>query len=254
MANLRARWLGFLIGLFLFALVQISYARTTRVAFYVTLLAMMACYGPRLTFFWGIFGVFAISLWGILAVWVAVFMLLARGLREQIPRWAWTMLLPVLWTGFEYGRCEWNPLRFTWLTPGFAVGTEGLLKNLGIYGSGMAAMALAAGLAFFLDGRRPAQAVIAVLAAFLVAAGLTTGLNPQHFYSGPPHHPLLVGVQLEDATPKEIVAALDGAAAAHPDAALFVLGEYSLGAAPAADHRLGAKSQHASDHRRHAAG
>ncbi len=215
---------------FFYALVQVSFARTRRIAFYTALVVGIACYAPHLTFFWGIFGGVAISFWTILAIWIAFFVLLARQLRRAVPRIAWIILLPVLWTGFEYFRCEWNPLRFTWLTPGFASGPGWLVHIFGVYGAGTVLMAGAAA-AVYMQARRERWAAFAVL--WCVCLGLFLW-NPSYaqarILGGPraAQGPLFVGVQLEDPSLPQVLDALDSAVSVHPDADLIVLGEYSL--------------------------
>ena len=220
--------LAWLMGVFLFAVVQLSFARTARVAFYVTFLAMGVCYGLRLGFFWGIFGVGAVALWGFLAVWVAGFVLIVRGLRGGVPRWAWAVMLPVVWTGMEYFRCEWNPLRFTWLTPGMAMGHWWGLHLLGVYGVGMGMMACVALVVVW--WRRPT--VLGIFAVSTVLVGWAY-VGVRQILDNPAGMWLVqeanfVGIQLEEASPSEIVRALDKAVAVHPEGEMFVLGEYSV--------------------------
>ena len=69
---------SFLMAVFVFALVRLSHARSTRIVVRVGLLLGLALYGPQLDFFWTIFGPAAIALWAILALWLALFAALSN--------------------------------------------------------------------------------------------------------------------------------------------------------------------------------
>ena len=151
----------FIIG-YVVCLVQLARLQTTRLAFYAGWLAGLACFGPQLAFFWGIFGPPAIALWAILAFWIALFVALTHVAlaRFGVKRAVW--LVPFLWTGLEYFRSELYYLKFSWLNVGFAGGGFGC-RWLGVYGLGFCVVIYAS---FFLV-KSAKQVIFRTLLGFL---------------------------------------------------------------------------------------
>src|ERR1041385_2444587 len=140
--------LGFLVGLYLYGLFQLTALPTPRQAFYAGLVIGYAVYAPHLGFFWTIFGWPAVALWTVLAVWPGVFVALAHLCRWKFGRLA-VVLIPCVWTGLEYFRSELYYLRFSWLNAGYAfAGSPQIFTatHLGMYGVGLLLMALIASL------------------------------------------------------------------------------------------------------------
>ena len=227
--------LAFLMVLFLYALIKLTEAPTPRWAFYPALLVGIASYAPQTTFLWGLFGVVAISLWTILSIWIAFFVLMAWSLR-RVPwfaahMWVWALSLPVMWMGLEYFRSELYWLKFAWLTPGIAIANGWILdlllvKNLGIYGTGFAVMAVAA--LFTIFGFRPflklSPWIFVVVLVYLILLPSLNGSGPRPG--------LVVGIQLEGPSEAEILHALNAAVSKYPDLKLLVMSEYSLDTPP----------------------
>lgn len=226
--------------LFLFSLVWVSRVRSARGAFWLGLGMGFFVYAPKLLFFWGIFGAFAISLWLILSVWVGFLTLMAHYAARRFPALVATAALPVLWLGFEYFRSELYPLKFAWLTPGFAFAPGAMVRAAGVYGAGFLCMALAAA-AWMLPGLgRP----VGLLAAVLLVGALGTRPVPLPELSARlrrPMGPSVVGIQREGGDPWKAAEWLETARQAHPEGELFVLSEYTFPSLPPDDVRAWCK-------------
>ncbi|HVT80670.1 MAG TPA: nitrilase-related carbon-nitrogen hydrolase, partial [Phycisphaerae bacterium] len=198
-------------------------------------------YGPHLAFFWGIFGPVAVSLWTILAIWVGFFVLmlwsLARVSMVRDRPWVWMLAVPVLWMGLEYFRCELYYLKFAWLTPGIAVAASpagDLVGLLGSYGMGFAFALAAASVESGVWKLVFKVSLIWIIVGFLIfclaialflpALGKTRAAVARRV--------LIVGIQHEGPSAAQVVRALDAGAARYPDAALFVMSEYTLDTPP----------------------
>ena len=166
---------AWLVVLLPFALIGLSRLPRWRMAFYPAVLMGLACYAPRLAFFWTIFGFGAVALWLVLALWLGFFAVGLRWLQRRLfvgrasspgqpvllnkadkyplagqgcPAYGSCLLLliaPVLWTALEFFRSELYWLRFAWLTPGMAFDQwPGVVAAVGSYGIGFVATFLAA--------------------------------------------------------------------------------------------------------------
>jgi len=215
---------GFMV-VFLFALLQLSRVSHRMTAMNNGWLLGLAVYAPHLGFFWTIFGPAAIALWLVLAFWLGLFLALLRLAREKAGPVAALFVAPWLWMGLEYVRCEVNPLRFTWLTPGFAFSGHAWLAEfggLGIYGLGAVLMAVAALAAALRRG--PAAAV---LAGAVLALGALDRFPPNR----PPDTAAelqVAGVQLEFPAELEVPLQLEKLRQRFPQVPLFVLPEYTF--------------------------
>jgi apolipoprotein N-acyltransferase len=202
---------------YLAALALLTRVETARRAFGYGLVLAYGVLVPQLWFFAGLFKTGAVTLWTVLAVWIAAFVVLGHLVCKRWPRWG-IWLLPLLWTGLEYARSELYYLRFAWLTPGLALedpSWHGLL-TVGQYGVGLAAMVLA-----ILFLRRPRVAVVITAALALVVS-----LQPLAPTEG--RALSIVGVQMEFPDESMAVKALDRAVRRAPHAELVVLPEYTL--------------------------
>ena len=214
-----------LMVLFLFSLLQLTGLRTARHAFRCGGVIGLAVYAPHLAFFWTIFNWAAVALWGVLAFWLGLFVVLARAVRVRWGAATAALLIPFLWTGLEYFRGELYYLRFSWLSIGFAFAeTPQLLRltTLGFYGVGFLLAAVAA-LANVLSRNR----------ALALLAGTTLALGVMHLGSAGDadlrgRAVSVAGVQLEFPATLEVPAALDTVRRAHPDTELIVLSEYTF--------------------------
>jgi apolipoprotein N-acyltransferase len=204
-----------------------------RPTFYLALLAGLLMYGPHLAFFWTIFGPPAVVRWGILAAWLALFVVLFGWLvgKWGVARAVW--MAPVLWMAVEYFRSELYLLRFSWLSLGYAFSEAPWIfarTGLGVYGVGLM-IALLGGLAWRGSDWRWRAGI--VVASGVLLAFLATERAPG---SGSPGESVTVraaGLQLEYPLEDELVRALNEVALKHPDAALVVLSEYTLQRPPA---------------------
>lgn len=218
----------FYMGLWMCAM---RWPRAGRYALYGGILFGLGLYVPQLSFFWTIFGIGAIALWLVLAVFVGLFFMLVRTINVVYGMgWA-AILAPFLWTGLEYFRSELYYLKFSWITTGYAVAHEENMAWLlapGAYGFGFILMAVVT--AVFSAWRRPVVAVASVG----LGVGLFFGLNAFNA-SLPVAEPRLLrvaGMQMEFPVIKQVIRSLDALVKAYPDAELLVLSEYTLDGAP----------------------
>jgi apolipoprotein N-acyltransferase len=98
-------------------------------------------FGTGLSWMWNIFGPLSILLWGILAVFPAVFgwlicMAHQRGIKTG---WPLALFIALAWTGTEFVRCELMPLKFPWMHLGLALEPWPLVSWIGVYGLGFVA-------------------------------------------------------------------------------------------------------------------
>lgn len=219
--------LAFLIALYLWCLFELRSIASPRLAFYAGLSVGLAAYAPHLAFFWGVFGLAAIALWLILAFWVGFFVFLISHARRSLPVMALVVLAPFLWTGLEYFRSELYPLRFSWLSVGYAFSWTPQLHHLGIlgvYGIGFVLMTLVA-IASLVPKNYRVQSLITMFAAVGIVSNTTTvgGDRPT-----PASSVAMAGVQLEFPEAPELRTALDQVVEKYPAAQLIVLSEYTL--------------------------
>jgi nitrilase len=197
--------------------------RSSRQAFYVGLAAGVVIYLPHLLFFWLVFGAFAPALWVVAGLPVGVFLMLLNLAHRRLPEELAFWLTPILWTGVEYARSELWHLRFAWLLPGQAAAFLPGVRMLwiGVYGLGFLYM-----LASVMIVQRPrsiriggvAGAVVLTIVMYAPALPPTPGEGALH----------VAGVQLEFQSPQAVADTLDQLAAAHPEAQILVLSEYSF--------------------------
>lgn len=235
--------LGGLVLVWLGCLFALRRVPSHRWAFYTGLAIGMGIYGPQLYFFWNIFGPTAIALWGVLAFWLALFLLWLHRVEQ---RWGsgWSLALaPVLWLGIEFFRSELYPLRFAWFTAGGVLPTQlsgRLLPLFGVYGLGSWLVFLAGvGVRCFEEPgwyRGRVGRVATSLAGLSLVAGLWLTLawpatTPAR--SGLTNGLPVVGIQLEMPKQQDVLDALNRAFAAESPAdwtgpRLYMLGEYTF--------------------------
>ncbi len=222
------RLAGWFVLLSLVFLLRLRRAATVRRAFYGGLLAGIGIMAPQLAFFWKIFGPFAAVLWLLLAFWLGLFVAVGKLVERRFGREWGVAAAPFLWMGLEFVRCEVWPLKFAWLTPGFALPAEGWagsFHHLGIYGTGALLVYAAAWVA---DTSRGAIKWVlpAVLPAGLMgipAAG--TGQEAGRSIR-------IAGIQWEDPMPDQVISSLDAALEEAPGTQLLVLSEYTYQTEP----------------------
>ena len=216
--------LGYFLGL-----AQLTRVATGRQAFYFGLGVGLLTAAPQLFCFWTIFGVSAVALWFVVAVWVGLFVCLARECRQRVGTLMGTMLMPLLWTGLEYFRSELYYLRFSWLNGGYAfadnVAVLSLFPWLGVYGTGFLLMAAAAFLSRF--GLKQGGMWALRLGLFLIVIlFLLAYFKPMEASEGKALK--IAGVQLEFPTVPQVKRALDELIRKVPDAEVLMLSEYTF--------------------------
>ena len=139
--------------------------------FRLGLLQGLVLYAGSLCWFWTIFSQGSILLWLLLALFVALSCGLAGWASRKWPRaWWLPWYAAVVWSGFEYYRCEWMLLRFPWTTPGLALGPTWLSPLVGVYGAGFLVVLSAA--LCVMGGARMRMAGCALVACLLGLSGL----------------------------------------------------------------------------------
>ena len=219
-------YVGILVVVYLGCLIGLCWIRTTRQAFYGGLLIGLATFSPQLLFFAGIFGPAAFGLWLILSLWTSAFLLIGRSTVERWPRLG-PWLLPIVWFGLEYFRCELYYLRFAWLTPGFALSHDlwRPLVSFGVYGfSLIVGFHVIAWLKLHGYDRLVLIPSIGFIGLVCFGASLTSPSSDGGI--------AVVGIQWEGASESQILESLTKAATDHPDSQVFVLPEYTLNAPP----------------------
>ncbi len=219
---------GWFVVLSLVFLLRLRRAATVRRAFYGGLLVGIGVMAPQLLFLWKIFGPFAAVLWFLLGIWFAIFVAAGKLVERRFGRDWGVAIAPFLWLGLEFIRCEVWPLKFAWLTPGFALPAEwwaGSFHHLGIYGTGALLVYAAAWVADTSRG-----AIKWVLPAILPAGLMALPSAKAPADSG--RSITVAGVQWEDPLPEQVIGGLDEALAQAPDADLLVLSEYTYQTEP----------------------
>jgi apolipoprotein N-acyltransferase len=114
----------------------------------IGLLHGMVAYGVGLSWLFQIFGPLVVMLWCVLAAFTALFAeMQSRALRRGIGGWRLILFTAVNWCGWEFIRAELFPLKFPWMTAGLAVGPNGMLPWIGVYGVSAIAVLLGTGIA-----------------------------------------------------------------------------------------------------------
>jgi apolipoprotein N-acyltransferase len=220
-------WAGasYAIVVYLFALVQLARAGTSRKAYYCGLAVGLAIAVGRLDFFWRIFSAGAVGLWYVYAFWVGLFVALAGACLRRFGSPRGWLLIPFLWTGLEYFRSELYYLRFSWLNPGYTFGVApwmAPLGRMGMYGTGYVLVCIACGAAFLWPKSRVrAVALLAAGAGGIWLWGLVGGAQERPV-TGTVH---VAGVQMECPSEREVLLGLEELVRNHPEAELIVLSE-----------------------------
>lgn len=229
-ASIKFPLLGLFIIGYAYFLIRLTDQPTVRRAFYFGLATGFLCAAPQLFFFWNIFGTAAIVFWLVFAFWIGLFTAISCGC---IRRWgkvkaAW--LIPFIWTGSEYFRCELYYFKFSWLNIGYAFPNFPIIPVdvFGMYSVGFLVFAMVAIYSFRAFIRKfwvnffgIGLALLIPLAWFLM---VITAVRHER-----PFPPLkIVGVQMEFPPEHGIPKILNKALAKNADAPIFVLSEYTL--------------------------
>ena len=209
----HAAWLipglGFLMVVFLYAIIRASGMGTARAALWLGLIVGAVCYGPYLWFLSGASEVGTkLGECVVPALWIGGFTLIVHELRAVIGRRAWLFVLFVamIWMGLEYGRCEY--FGATWLSAGAAMGGthdgSPLISLAGVFGAGFLLSALAAFMSLC-PWRSAVYRMVCAWAALWAIVLLTPALG----YSGPAV--LTVFVHLESTSDDGILKSLEAA-------------------------------------------
>ena len=105
-------------------------------AFFYGFLQGMIAYGLSLFWLTNIFQISAIGLFAILSIFIGVFCLLYNIAGSEIQRPViMALFTAVCWTSIEFFRSEIFWLRFSWITPGIALGPTWLSPFIGVFGA-----------------------------------------------------------------------------------------------------------------------
>ncbi len=95
----------------------------------------MTSYGLGLSWLFQIFGWVSVILWCVLAAFTALFAeMQSRASRRGLVGWKFGVFTALNWCGWEFIRAELFPLKFPWMTAGLAMGPNGFLPWIGVYG------------------------------------------------------------------------------------------------------------------------
>ena len=159
----------------------------------------MAVFAVGLSWLYGLFKWWAIFLWIVLAVFPAMFAHF-QGLASSrgIKKWHLAAFTALNWGSWEFIRSELFTLRFPWLSVGSAVGPNGWLSWIGVYGVGVIVV-FGAELISLKLWKSGVAALALVLGACLLA--------PRHPEPGDndPAAVMIGGIQSEDATIDDFV-------------------------------------------------
>jgi apolipoprotein N-acyltransferase len=218
-------WAGFLTVLYLFALLQLARAETWRKAFYPGLAVGLLIAVGRLAFLWRLFSGGAGALWLVYAVWIGLFVALARlCLRRTGPYWG-SLLIPFVWCGLEYFRSELYYLRFSWLNPAYAFADAPCLvpfQYAGMYGIGFLLAGVAAAAAFWWRKLVGSLATLLLGAGGIWLGGWLSSEQAQPHATATLH---VAGIQMEFPTEGEVLIRLGDLVRKHPEAEVVVLSE-----------------------------
>lgn len=177
----------------------------------------MLAFGTGLSWIYEIFGPFSILLWGLLAVFPALFgWLVCTAQRRGITRgWPLAVFIALAWTGTEFVRCEIMPLKFPWMNLGLALEPWPMVSWVGVYGLGFLSILTLAAIIF-----RAARAWWVALALMVIAQSDALPLRDQS------HRQIKVAaVQAEGAATETCIALANQAP---PDTQLVVWPENTL--------------------------
>lgn len=123
----------------------------------------MLAFGSGLPWIYEIFGPFSILLWGLLAVFPAMFGWLVCLAQQRGVKTGWPLALftALAWTGTEFIRCELMPLKFPWMNLGLALEPWPMVSWVGVYGLGFLSILTLS--AFIFAGRTGGAAFVLML-------------------------------------------------------------------------------------------
>lgn len=188
----------------------------------------LAFYAFNFRWFHHIFGVPAVALWSLLALFFAVFCVLVRTLPPTMPAWQRVLLTGCFWVAVEFVRCEQWPLRFSWLALGYSRHEWpflSLYRWVGVYGVSF----LIAGFCAWLVAAKGLRRLIppALLAAAFVALFPAWLIDPDQFGMGE-----VVAVQSPSPSVAEQKRLSDGLFARGGTPALVAWPEYTVQQTP----------------------
>ena len=236
---------NFLSGLmvvYLGALLWLVFAPSFRWSFYTALAVGTVNAAIQMGFFWRIFSGASILLWIILGFWIALFVLLARGVKVRFGDKAFLCAAPFLWTGLEYFRSELYYLRFSWGNEAYLFAHAARIPaflGLGMYGVGFCFMGVVC--AASLGGKRMWITLPTLAAMF----SLFSRVQPFGVGSiGSMDSVEVAGIQREFPSVGETLVDLEELSKAHPEAQLLVLSEYATDGEPAQQVKSWCRRRH----------
>ncbi len=224
--------LAFVIVGWVYGLFRLSEAATARQAFWTGVAVALAAYVPHVWFFFTIFKFSALALWMVLAFWIGLFLVTLRFVRVRLGAKAACWLAPFLWTGFEFFRGELYPLRFTWLTPGYAFSEMPMIVWAfgGMYGVAFWLMVFAVVAIHNFRRKTTWQGLANTASAIILAILIVLGLILPRMSGRLPitHSVNVAAVQIEHEHDLVVLDALEKARQKHPKAELFVTSELTF--------------------------
>lgn len=147
-------------------LFAVCFHGSPRSSFYLGMVFGMIVYGGTLAWLHNLFGTAAVPLHGILSLFIAGSCVCVQLLACRVDSpWLKTILAALIFSSFEFVRCELYFLKFPWMSAGSAMGVTWLTPIIGVYGSSLLIFTAAA----FLSLRATRLAGIAVVIVLLTA-------------------------------------------------------------------------------------
>jgi apolipoprotein N-acyltransferase len=234
---------GFAMLGFFLCLLSLTGVNNARHAFRWGIVLGWLVYTPHLSFFWNVFvpqesmtgakviGVIGvIALWMVLPIWLGLFLSLATWLRRWTRPVLWIWLIPAAWTGIEYVRGELYPLKFSWLSAGYAFAESPWMLPfgaLGMYGAGFLLVLLATFTRWGWRRSKPGAGLL-LLGVPYALTFTVIALSGRIGTKTPVSELTIGGVQLEFPSYGKVLRELDHLIAEHPETELCVLSEYTF--------------------------
>ncbi len=163
----------------------------------------LAAYGVGLSWLWNLFGLAAIALWFILALFTVFFAeFQARAIRVGLRGYGLVVFTAINWGAWEFLRCEVFPLRFPWMSVGLGLGPNYLIPYVGVYGVGFLTVGVIAG---FFAKRWAVSVVVGVL-----LVGVVFSYQPGRIAVEKKDQIKVGGVQLEGVSLNEYLGSSQG--------------------------------------------
>ena len=216
----------FVLPLYFVCLWKLTQIKSLPLAYMNGIILGMSLYVYHLEFLRGIFNGFAYNLYCVLACWLSFFFMIAVWFRRRFDTRVVCYLIPILYLCFEFIRCEYYPLKFSWVIPGFAFYENPYFNGLslfGVYGISFVLLMLVSLGDEFINS---VKAKFIALASLCFIMLILSHVKP--VMDKPTTGPRVTGVQLEFPSNKDVIKHLDECLKQYPETELLFLSEYTF--------------------------